>query len=61
MATETVGADIGMIKGCAGPGKSSMTIVANFSTLNMPGVFPWRSDSIVAALAILANGKVINL
>ena len=61
MATETVGADIGMIKGCACPGKGSMTIIANFSTLNMPGVFPWRSESIVTTLAIFTNGKVINL
>jgi len=50
-----------MVEHGALPAKASMAVVANVSTLDMTGIFTFRNNSVVAALAATQYRKVINL
>ena len=60
VTAETITADLGMIKYRAGPGKSTMTIIAGFTTTNMLRMFTRRGHTIMATLATTRDSEVIN-
>lgn len=60
VTAETTITDVGMVKYRAGPGKSTMTIIAGSTTTNMLCMLTRRGHTIMTTLATTRDSEVIN-